>query len=42
MEALKEKKENQLETEEPTDFKLTGGRCSSVLSWLSHNDFTGC
>lgn len=39
-ESLKEKKENQLETEKPSHLKLTGGRCLSVLSWLSHSNFT--
>ena len=37
---LKEKKESQLETKEPTDLKLIGGGCTSVFSRLSHNNFT--
>ena len=41
VEALKEMKENQLETKEPSHLRLTGGRCLSMSGRLSHNNFTG-
>lgn len=41
VEAVKGRKENQLETKEPRHLKLIVGGCSSVLGRLSRN-FTEC